>query len=139
MASSSLTLYDENTGTTVYPLQSTSASKSVWAKLGRSLAKPQIVCIERKFANGNSGANDHVIVTVSQTEQSTLSPYKLCTFTAKLDLSIPRDWTGFSAGTNADMLKRIANLVSLLNGLGALAGTNAANTVMNAVVSGGDA
>jgi len=138
MASSSLTLYDENAGTTVYALQSTSATKTVYAKTGRSLAKPQNITIERKFAPSNSGANDHVIVTVNQTEQSTLSPYKLCTFSAKLDLSIPRDWTGFAAGTNADMLKRIANLVSSLNNNVALNVANASNTGLNAIVSGSD-
>jgi len=138
MPSSSLTLYNENSGTTVYALQSTSATKTVYAVTGRSLAKPMIVTVERKFAQGNSSANDHVIVSVAQTEQSTLSPYKLTTFSAKLDLSIPRDWTGFSGGTNADMLKRIANLVSALNNSVALNVANSANTGLNAIVSGGD-
>jgi len=138
MPTSTLTLYDENTGTTAYSLQSTSATKSVWAKTGRSLAKPQWVSVERKFAPGSSGANDHVIVSVGQTEQSTLSPYKLQTFVAKLDLSIPRDWTGFTSGTNADMLKRIANLISALNNDVALNVANASNTGLVNVFSGGD-
>jgi len=138
MPASSLTLYDENTGTSVYALQSTSATKTVWAKAGRSLAKPQTVSIERKIGGTGVTANDHIIVTVSQTEQSTISPFKLQTFSAKMDLSIPRDWTGFTGGTNADMLKRIANLVSVLNNAAALAVANSANTNLNAVVSGSD-
>jgi len=138
MASATLTLYDENTGTTVYALQSTSATKTIYAKTGRSLAKPQKVEIERRFAPTNSGANDQVIVRVVQTEQSTLAPYKLCTFSASLTLSIPRDFTGFTGGTNADMLKRIANLASALNNLGALNVANASNGGLNALISGSD-
>jgi len=138
MASSSLTLYNENSGTTVYSLQSTSAQKTTYAVIGRSLAKPQTIEIERKFAPNNSGANDHVIIRCKQTEQSTLSPYKLCTFSAVLDVSVPRDITGFSGGTTADLMKRIANLVSALNNSTALAVANASNTGLNAFLSGGD-
>jgi len=139
MASASLTLYNENSGTAVYALQSTSATKTTWAVTGRSLAKPMWVSVERKFAPANSSANDHVIVTVGQTVASTLSPYKLCTFSAKLDLSIPRDWTGFSGGTSAEMCARIANLVSLMNNSSALSCTNANNANMLAIFSGSDA
>jgi len=138
MASATLTVYDENAGTTVYGLQSTSASKTVYVKTGRSLAKPQAVEIERKFASGSSGANDHVIVRLKQTEQSTLSPYKLCTFSATLDLSIPRDLTGFTGGTTADLMKRVMNLVSALNNNVACNVANASNTGLNTLLSGGD-
>lgn len=138
MASSTLTVYDQDTGTTVYALQSTSATKTVYAVSGRSLAKPQTITIERKFASGGSSGNDQVIVSCAQTEQSTLSPYKLTTFSARLILSIPRDWTGFSGGTNADFMKRISNLCSLLNKLAAMNGTNASNTQINALISGSD-
>jgi len=138
MPASALTLYNENTGTTVYSLQSSSATKTVWAVTGRSLAIPLCVSVERKLSGGGSPANDHILITVSQTEKSTLSPFKLTTFSAKLDLSIPRDWTGFTGGTSADMLKRIANLVSVINNSAALAVANSANTGLNAVFSGGD-
>lgn len=138
MPASSMVLYNENTGTTTYALQSTSATKTVWAVTGRSLAKPMSLVVERKIGTGSNKGNDHVIITVTQTEQSTLSPFGLTTFQAKLDLSIPRDWTGFTGGTNADMLKRIANLVSAINNSAALAVANSANAGLNAVVSGGD-
>jgi hypothetical protein len=138
MSSSSLTLYDENSGTSIYTLQSVGPNKTVWIKTGRSLAKPQAVSVERKLTPSGSGANDHVIVSVIQTEASTLAPYKLSTFVAKLDLSIPKDLTGFSGGTSADLMKRIANLVSALNGSTALAAANSANTGLNAILSGGD-
>jgi len=138
MASSSIVLYDENTGTTTYVLQSTSGTKTVFVESGRSLAKPKSITVERKFAPANSSANDHVIATVSQTEQSTLSPYKLVTFSAKLDLSIPRDWTGFTGGTNADLMKRITNLVSLFNHKAAANVANSANTELIAILSGND-
>jgi len=139
MASSSLTLYNENTGTTVFSLQSTGPQKTTYVVTGRSLAKPLAVVIERKYAPSNSKANDQVIVTVLQTEQSTLSPYQLCTFSAKLTLSIPRDLTGFSGGTTADLLKRISNLCSLLNNASAMNVANASNTVLGSITSGGDA
>jgi hypothetical protein len=138
MASSTLTLYDENSGTTIYALQSTSAQKTRYAVTGRSLAKPKAIEIERKFAPNNSSANDHIIVRVIQTEQSTLSPFKLSSFTASLDISIPRDLTGFTGGTTADLLKRISNLVSALNNNTACAVANSANTGLNLLASGGD-
>lgn len=138
MASASLTLYDENTGTSVYSLQSTSASKTVYAATGRSLAKPKKIEIERKFASSSSQANDHVLVRCIHTEQSTLSPFKLCTFSATLDISIPRDLTGFTGGTTADLMKRISNLCSAINANAAMAGANSANTGLNVLLSGGD-
>jgi len=138
MPASSLSLYNENTGTTVFALQSTSALKSVWAVTGRSLAMPLTVSVERKLTPNAAGGNDHILISVSQTEKSTYSPYKLTNFTAKLDLSIPKDWSGFTGGTSSDMLKRIANLISVLNNAAALNVANASNTNLNAVFSGGD-
>lgn len=135
MASSTLTPYNEDSVQTTYALQSTSDRKTRWVVTGRSLARPQLVEIERKLAPNNSSANDHVIVRSSVTEQSTLSPYKPCTFSAVLDISIPRDQTGV---TTAIMLKQLSHLCSLLRMGTAMSTTNANNTNLNALISGND-
>jgi len=135
MPSSSLVLYDENAGTSTYTLASSSENKCTWVCANRSLAKPQKIEVERKLAPNNSGANDHMVITVTQTEASTLSPYKLCTFSAKLDFSIPRDWTGFT-NSNAYFMARIGNIVSLLNNTVALNVANGSNTILKNLVSG---
>jgi len=138
MASSSITLYDENTGTTVYALASQSGTKTVYLEAGRSLAKPKSITVERKLSANGSSANDHIIVTVSQTEASTIAPFKLQTFSAKLDVSIPRDLTGFASGNTTDLLKRLSNLTSLLNHKVAMNVANSANTELQAIISGMD-
>jgi len=135
MASPTLTLYNENSGSTVYGLQQTGPSKTRWLVSGRSLAKPQFFEVERKFAPQNSGANDHVIIRCGVTEQSTLSPYKPCTFMASLDLSIPRDQTGCTA---VIIMKAISNLVCALNSGTTLYASNASNAGYASLLSGGD-
>jgi len=140
MASSSLTLYDQDSGTTVYVLQSTSANTSRWVVAGRSLSKPKWIEISRKISPSGSSANDHVIVRVGQVEASTASPYPLKTYTATLDISIPRDLSGFGATTSDAVLaleKVCNNLISALNHKVALTSI-ASNTELTNAFSGAD-
>jgi hypothetical protein len=118
-------------------LQYTNDKKTRWIVTGRSLAKPMFMEVERKLSP-NASANDHIIVRSGRTEQSTLSPYKLVTFTATLDLSIPKDLTGFTGGTTADIMEQIINLVSQVNNAAAANVANASNTGLVSILSGGD-
>jgi len=135
MASPTLSPFKSDTVQTTYALQSTSASKTRWVVTGRSLAKPYYVEVERKFAPNNSAANDHIILRVSATEQSTLSPYKNCTVAVSLDISIPRDQTGC---TTTVILEQVSTLCSLLRMQTAMSTSNGSNTGINALISGSD-
>jgi len=139
MPSSSLVPHNNNsTSTETFVLQSSNGSKTRWVVAGRTLAKPYAVDVERKIAPNNSNANDHVILRCTHTEASTLAPYKLATMSATLDLSIPRDLTGFTSGNLTDASRMLAIISSLVDANSAMSVENASNTAICALVSGND-
>lgn len=121
MASSSLTLYKNNTQTQVFDLQQTSAMMTKWIASGRSLSTPYFISVERKLANANSSSNDHIILRAGRTEANA-STAKLATSLVTLDVSVPKDQSILTPTVQKELLSLVA---SALNEATAMEATSA--------------
>lgn len=120
MASNSLTPFGDAGVQYNFELQSSSGTKTVWIRPGRSISLPHSISIERKPSAPNSASNDHVILRVTRVEMNTGSG-KFATLQATLDISIPKDSIAISQGTQKDQLSILA---SVLNEFTAMETTN---------------
>lgn len=116
MASSTLTLYRDNTNTTAFALVSTSDGSARWISSGRALATPFQVSQRIKVSKG--AGNDEVYFTVSRTEANA-STGKLATALAEIRVSIPKDQTILTPTLQKELLALCASAINDAAALGA--------------------
>lgn len=121
MATDTITAYKNNTQTTVFLLQNSSATKTTWLVSGRAIALPFNLSVERKPSANNASTNDHVVLRLSRVEQNS-STGKLATLQVSLDLSLPKDQSVLTAGVQKEL---ISCLASILNESTAMEATSA--------------
>lgn len=131
MASSTLTPKYDNSSSYTFVLVSTSADGATFKVDGRDLATPFEVNVQRKLTTGNKTGNDHVVVRMARTERNATTA-KLATAQVLVDISIPKDC---SIITQAEQVKLLGAVSSLLNDNAALQATTVART---ALVNGRD-
>jgi hypothetical protein len=88
MATSTLTLYYNNTQTQTFGLVSTSENAATWINSGRALSVP--FSIKQKVKVNKGVSNDEVLLTVSRTEANATSG-KLATCLCEIRVSLPKD------------------------------------------------
>jgi len=124
MASSSLTPKYDNTNSYTFALVSTGIDGATYKVDARDLALPMVVEVKRNLTSSNKAGNDHVVVRMARTERNAASG-KLATAQILVDISIPKDT---SIITQAEQVKLIGAMASLLNDSSALAATTVART-----------
>lgn len=125
MASSSLTLYRNNTSTQVFTLVSVLSDGARYMATGRPIACPFVLEIKRKL-NPNGTGNDHVGVRIARTEQN-VTTGKLATCQYLLDISIPKDQSILTQTVQCEIG---ALLASLFNESTAMEATHVALTAL---------
>lgn len=131
MASASLTLYRNNTQSTVFGLASQYVNGAEYKVTGRDLSIPYKITVERNLTSGNSVSNDRVSVRISRVERNATTG-KPATASVTLLVSIPKDTSVLTQTVQKELL---AQMCSLLNDNVAV-GTTTVNT--SNIVSGSD-
>jgi len=126
MASSSLTPKYDNTNSYTFALVSTGVDGATHKVEGRDLALPFEVNVQRKLTGGSKTGNDHVVVRMARTERNATTA-KLATMQVLVDISIPKDT---SVITQAEQLKLVGAVASLLNDNAALQATTVARSAL---------
>ncbi len=111
MASSTLTLYKNNTQTETFALVSTSENSARWVKSGRALSTPFAISQRVKVNKGVS--NDESFITTTKTEAN-LSTAKLATLLIETRISLPKDQTVLTPALIAEAISCHAS--SLIDG-----------------------
>lgn len=125
MASSTLTLYKNNTQTQAFALVSTTTDGARYMASGRAIACPFVIESKRKF-NLNGTGNDHVSIRVARTEQN-VATGKLATDQVLLDISIAKDQTILTPTVQKELL---AIMASALNEAAAVSATTVNATAL---------
>ncbi len=124
MASSTLTLYKDNTTTQAFSLLSTAENWAKWIVSGRPLATPHFALQSVKVNKGSS--NDESKFLVSITAQNATTG-KLATFLCEIRCSIPKDQ---SVLTPAIQNEIVSEAVSAFVGTGGATGATTNRTTV---------
>lgn len=125
MASSSLTLYKNNTQSDVFTLASQNAAGANYLVAGRSLSAPKAISVNRKI-NANASANDKISTKFIHTELNATTG-KPATFSIDVIISIPKDTSNL---TPTIQKEGCAIVSSLLNDGTAMAATAVNRTAL---------
>jgi hypothetical protein len=101
MASSTLTLYKDNTTTEAFALVTTSENAAKWIKSGRALATPYSASQKVKINKGVS--NDESYFSITRTEANATTG-KLATCVCDIRVSIPKDQTILTPTVQAEII-----------------------------------
>jgi len=126
MPTSTLNPYYDATHQGAFSLVTSSDKGALWLTSSRPLACPSSMEIIRKLTPPNSLANDHIIVRLVDTEQNATTA-KLATFSATLDISIPKDQSVCTSTVQKIML---AYLASMLNDSAVMGATSVNRTAL---------
>jgi len=88
MASTTLTLYKDNSTTVAFSLVTTSENAARWINSGRALSVP--FAVQQKVKANKGASNDEVTVSVSRTEAN-VTTGKLATCLCEIRVSLPKD------------------------------------------------
>ena len=124
MATSTLTLYKDNTTTVTFNLLSTAELFAKWIVSGRALSTPFAAFQKIKLNKGVS--NDESYFTVSRTEAN-VATGKLATFLCEVRVSIPKDQSVLTPTVQAEVISLAAS--ALINAAPTGASTSRATII----------